>query len=125
MKRISQVLVFCTGFLLLNQALALTFPLPFNGDDVVGEAQVVFAQPGDDFNKIAQRYDIGFYELVEANPDVDPSFILVGQRILIPTIFILPNVPRRGLVINLDELRLYYYPPEQNVVVSCESPPPL
>lgn len=112
----------CLGFILILVSItvtAQTFPLPPAGDNVVGQVQVVFSKSRDDFNKIAQRYDLGYYELVEANPGINPeNAIPAGTLIILPTQFILPNAPRKGIVINLAELRLYYYPVGQNVVMT-------
>ncbi len=103
---------------LLPPAFALTFVLPPRGSDIVGHVQWAQALPGDTFNKIGRRYDMGYFELVEANPMIDPLHLRPGSIIVIPSRFILPPGPRRGLVINLAELRIYYYPPQRHVVIS-------
>jgi L,D-transpeptidase ErfK/SrfK len=113
---------FSLGFFLywglLTQTCALTFVLPSPGNDIVGDVQWVQALPGDTFNKIGRRYDMGYFELVEANPMIDPLHPQPGSIIVIPSRFILPPGPRHGLVINLAELRIYYYPPQRHVVIS-------
>jgi len=58
---------------------------------------------------IAQRYNLGYTELVAANPGVDPWIPGVGRHIRLPSYYVLPNVPRRGIVINLAAQRLYYF----------------
>lgn len=98
-------------------ATALTFVLPAHGDDVVGHVQWTQALPGDTFNKIGRRYDMGYFELVEANPMINPDHPQPGSIIVIPSRFILPP-KRHGLVINLAELRIYYYPPHRHVVIT-------
>ena len=65
---------------------------------------------------IARRYDLGFVELQAANPDIDPWTPAVGTRLVLPTAHLLPAAPRRGIVINLAELRLYYFDPAGTVV---------
>ncbi|MEN9471365.1 MAG: ErfK/YbiS/YcfS/YnhG family protein [Pseudomonadota bacterium] len=113
---------FSIGFflywILVTQACALTFVLPPPGSDIVGHVQWVQALPGDTFNKIGRRYDMGYFELVEANPMIDPLHPRPGSIVVIPSRFILPPGPRHGLVINLAELRIYYYPPQRHVVIS-------
>src|SRR5438552_2504969 len=52
---------------------ALTFALPPNGDTIVGEVQHAVVEPGDKFTTIAHRYDVGYYELIEANPQLNPD----------------------------------------------------
>jgi len=101
-----------------SQAFALTFTLPANGDSVVGHVQITQALPGDSFSSIGRRYDIGYYQLVEANPGVDPLNPPAGTLLVIPTRFVLPPVERKGIVVNLAELRIYFYPPNSNKVMT-------
>lgn len=114
-------IIFYTGFLFLSapaSAFALTFDLPKAGDNIVGFVRHVHSMPGDNFSRIGRRYDVGYYELVEANPDINPEQIEPGTEIIMPTQFILPAAPYTGIVINLAELRLYYYPPGKHQVIT-------
>jgi L,D-transpeptidase ErfK/SrfK len=92
-------------------AQASTYPLPPGGQFMVGQLQDTRVQSGDTLLDIARRFDVGLDELEDANPGVDPWLPAVGQRVVIPSQYILPNVPREGIVVNLPELRLYYFPP--------------
>ena len=85
-------------------------PLPADGSDVVGEVQVTFARHTDTLHDIARRYDLGYEEIVAANPGVDPWLPGEGARIVLPTQFVLPDGPREGLVLNLAAMRLFYFP---------------
>lgn len=96
---------------------ALTFPLPPPGEDIVGQVQWTQALPGDTFNTIGRRYDMGYFELVEANPMINPDHPPLGSIIVIPSRFILPP-KRQGLIINLAELRIYYYPSHRHIVIT-------
>lgn len=95
---------------------ALELPLPPPGEDVVGQIKVVKAEYEDTFADIGQANDIGYLEMVAANPGVDPWLPGVGTEVLLPTRYILPPGPREGIVINLAEYRMYYFPKDQNVV---------
>ena len=86
------------------------FPLPADGSDVIGEVQVTFAHHQDTLHDIARRYDLGYEEIVAANPGVDPWLPGEGTRIVLPTQFVLPPGPREGLVLNLASMRLFYFP---------------
>jgi L,D-transpeptidase ErfK/SrfK len=79
-------------------------------DDVVGELQITKVQGEDTFSDIARRFNIGYEEIVRANPGVDPWLPGEGREIVVPTQYILPKAPREGLVINLAQLRVFYYP---------------
>lgn len=78
--------------------------------DVVGQLQVTKAFHKDTFADIARRFNVGYAELVRANPGVDPWLPGEGTPIVLPTEFVLPDAPREGLVLNLAAMRLFYYP---------------
>ncbi|MCG9695895.1 L,D-transpeptidase family protein [Shewanella sp. Isolate11] len=92
------------------QLLANVYSLPANGGRLIGELQIHEVQKGDYFKTIADRYNIGILELMATNPGVDPFLPTPGTKLTIPTQMLLPDVPRKGIVINLAELRLYYFP---------------
>lgn len=103
------------GMFMSLPTIALTFSI-HPGSDIVGKMQTATVQRGEDFHDIGQKFDVGYYELVEANPGVNPDMPEPGTALIIPTQFILPSGPRKGIVINLAELRLYYYHKGQNLV---------
>jgi len=111
-----------TGFsfflLICKLAFATTYVLPANGN-VIGEPQYAYPQMGETLAEAGLRYDIGYNEMVRANPQINPRAQLSSQtRLLIPSQFVLPPVPHRGVVINLAEYRLYYFPEHDNVVLT-------
>lgn len=77
---------------------------------MVGAVQVTLASKEDTLPDIARRFDIGYEEIVRANPGVDPWIPGEGRRIVVPTQFVLPNAPREGIVINVAAMRLFYFP---------------
>jgi len=98
-------------------ARANTWPLPPAGSRLVGENRFhVVEDNGGSLEEIAKKYNVGFLALLQANPGVDPYVPRAGSVLTIPLQTLLPDVPREGIVINLAELRLYYYPPGQNSV---------
>lgn len=105
-----------TALLWAGQSVALELPLPPEGENIVGEIQVIKAKYEDTFAALGETHDLGYLELVAANPGVDPWLPGEGTDIILPTRFILPPGPREGIVINLAEYRLYYYPEGQSVV---------
>lgn len=90
---------------------ALTFMMPPNGN-IIGHIQYTSVQPGESIADVALRHDMGGYEMVEANPGVSYSDPKPGTRLVVPSRFILPDGPKQGIVINLSEMRLYYYHPD-------------
>jgi len=87
-----------------------TFPFDPKSTGVLGELQVTFANHEDTLPDIARRFNLGFDELVNANPGVDPWLPGEGTRIVLPTQFVLPDAPYEGVVVNLAALRMFYFP---------------
>ena len=87
------------------------FLIEDENQSIIGEPQVVFARGENSFSDFAREYGLGYDELVEANPGIDPWLPGEGTPILLPTQYILPDVPRRGLVLNIAMKRLFYFPP--------------
>jgi L,D-transpeptidase ErfK/SrfK len=81
------------------------------GDDVIGVVQVVTAGKDDTLTDIARRFNVGYEEILRANPKVDPWLPGAGHEIFVPSQFILPNAPRTGVVINIAAMRIFYFPP--------------
>jgi lipoprotein-anchoring transpeptidase ErfK/SrfK len=91
-------------------AWATTFELPTDGSALVGTDQRIKSTYQDTLLGIAHRYSLGYEEILRANPGVDMWLPGDGTEILLPGRRILPPGPREGLVVNLPEHRLYYYP---------------
>jgi L,D-transpeptidase ErfK/SrfK len=89
------------------------FEFDADHDDVVGYVQTTVATAEDTLPDIARRFDLGYEEVVRANPGVDPWLPGAGRTIVLPTRFVLPEAPREGVVINIAALRLYYFPPRK------------
>ena len=119
-KRLSRWLAFFTlaaTFALALPAQANTWPLPPPGSRLVGQNTVhVVEDNGGSLEAIAKKYNVGFLALLQANPGVDPYVPRPGSVLTIPLQTLLPDAPREGIVINLAELRLYYYQPGTNSV---------
>jgi L,D-transpeptidase ErfK/SrfK len=78
--------------------------------DVVGTLQSTVVGKEDALPDIARRFNLGYEEIVRANPGVDPWLPGEGRRVLLPTRFVLPDAPREGLVVNLAAMRLFWFP---------------
>jgi L,D-transpeptidase ErfK/SrfK len=100
---------------------AAVLSLPMDGD-LVGDTIEVAATHDDTLIDLARRYGLGYEEVVNANPGVDPWLPGEGTVVRMPLKRILPDTPHEGIVVNLPEHRLYYYPPakpgEPRVVVT-------
>jgi L,D-transpeptidase ErfK/SrfK len=103
------VLLLC----LCSNALAATYELPLDGSDVVGEITRVTTTFDDTLVDLAREHGIGYQDIVRANPNVNVWVPGEGTEVLIPSRYVLPAGPRTGVVLNLAEYRLYYYPEPQ------------
>ena len=89
---------------------AAVFPLPADGSPVVGEDTTVRTVYEDTLPDLAHRYSLGYYEIIRANPGTDVWIPGADRPILLPGRRILPAGAREGIVVNLPEHRLYYFP---------------
>lgn len=112
--------LFCSLFMLLasQSALAVSYPLPPEGSRLVGDPLTITVpdkntQPLEAF---AAQYGQGLSNMLEANPDVDVFLPKSGSTLTVPQQIILPATVREGIVINVAEMRLYYYPKDSNTV---------
>lgn len=80
-----------------------------NGDTIVGELSKVRVEDGDTLSDVARRYGLGLEEVTSANPDIDPWDPSAGELAVLPTEFLLPDAPRRGIVVNLAAMRMFIY----------------
>lgn len=84
-------------------------PVPTAPSDSTGELGVHVTEREETLLDVARRYDLGFVELRAANPGVDVWLPGEGTPVLLPSLHLLPAAPRKGIVINLSEMRLYYF----------------
>ncbi|MCG6401610.1 L,D-transpeptidase family protein [Vibrio fluvialis] len=91
---------------------AAAYDFPMEGSSMVGNTQYHVIEKGETLSDIAKRYDVGFLALMAANKGVDPFLPQEGFVLTIPSQIILPKVPYEGIVVNLAELRLYYFEPQ-------------
>lgn len=87
------------------------FELAPDDKEVIGELQRVRAHREDTLSDIARRFNVGYEEIVAANPKVDPWLPGTGTEVIIPSQWVLPKAPHKGIVINLAAMRLFYFPP--------------
>jgi len=100
-------------FVLPCFSAAEVFDLPPAGNDVVGAVTTIRARADDTLLEIARRHGLGYQDIVRANPDVDTWLPGEGTEVVLPTRYVLPPGQRRGLILNLPEYRLYYFPEPQ------------
>ena len=98
------------GSLLATSSRAAVFTLPPDDSSLVGQDQQIQSQASDTLLDLARKYSVGYWEIQEANPKVDMWLPGQGTSITIPGTFIVPPVDHKGIVINLPQHRLFYFP---------------
>jgi L,D-transpeptidase ErfK/SrfK len=105
-----------TGFLALalaggaSVASATQYPLSSADALMFGDIESITAHGEDTLPDLARRYSLGYEEIQRANPAVDLWLPGEGTPVLIPNQRLLPQGAREGIVVNLPEHRLYYFP---------------
>jgi L,D-transpeptidase YnhG len=95
----------------------MDYPLPPAGSRLIGQNQTYTIQEGDNkLQTIARRFNTAAQVILETNNTIAPVNPAPGTVITIPSQMLLPDTPREGIVVNLAELRLYYFPPGENIV---------
>lgn len=110
---ISRLFISLASGLLALPVSATTFELPDEETRVVGHNLIVYSRQEDTLLDIGRKFDLGYTEMTTANPNLDPWLPGENQPVLIPNRFILPDVPQKGVVVNIPEMRLFYFPPKQ------------
>ena len=118
MKRASLItLLLLSSLGALHSARAMDYPLPPAGSRLIGQNQTYTIQEGDNkLQTIARRFNTAAQVILETNNTIAPVNPAPGTVITIPSQMLVPDTPREGIVVNLAELRLYYFPPGQNIV---------
>lgn len=109
----------CCSLLLAAPGFAIEYALPAANSRLVGEnlEYVVPAEEaGQPLEAVAAKFQLGLTNMLEANPKADPLLLQAGEKLVVPHQLILPDAPREGIVLNVAEMRLYYYPKGKNVV---------
>jgi L,D-transpeptidase ErfK/SrfK len=87
-------------------------------DDLIGSTKLHIIQGKETLIDVARLYDVGFDELKAANPGIDTFIPGDGRTIVVPGSHLLPATPHKGIVVNLSEMRLYYYSPDGKKVAT-------
>ena len=86
------------------------------GNSIVGRIHMVFAHHGESLIDIGARFDLGYNQIVKANPGMDRWLPSHGTQVIIPSEYILPDAPHEGIVLNVAELRMYYFPKDKMTI---------
>jgi L,D-transpeptidase ErfK/SrfK len=110
MSRIALLLVLLSLWSSVPSAQANEYPLRDDGGGLFGEVKRIQTRYEDTLIQLARQYSLGYEELLRVNKGVDPWLPGAGTEILIPGQRLLPPGVREGIVVNLPEHRLFYFP---------------
>lgn len=80
---------------------------------LIGNIAVIETRENDTLSDIARHFGLGYNDITNANPDISPWTPKTGSRVILPIQFILPDAPHKGIVLNLANMRMFYYPKQQ------------
>ncbi len=121
-NRLKRTLFAVSLSLVSGLSFAKMYELPTDSSRVIGRNENHVVQDGETMANIAKLYDVGMLALMAANQGVDPFLPQTGRVLTVPAQLILPNEPREGIVINLAELRLYYFPTDFSFFIILSLP---
>lgn len=111
-------------FSVISPLHARIFTLPPNSESLIGREERIVAGREDTLIEIGRQYDVGYDEILNANPGIDAWMPQNGSTVVLPHLYLLPDAPRQGIVINTAEMRLYYYPkPDAGEAATVETYP--
>jgi L,D-transpeptidase ErfK/SrfK len=105
------IIVLIISFLFITPTVSLAGVYSYGeGKTVIGYVQTYTVKDRESLIEVARKFGLGYKEIVDANPDLDPFIPGKGTSVVIPSSWILPDaVPHEGIVINLSEMRLFYF----------------
>lgn len=103
-----------------TQLFATSYILPPPEQSLIGNIKYTSAGWNDTAANLAHHYDIGFNAIAKANPHLQlaQNKVPSGAPMTIPSQHLLPDLPRKGIIINLPEMRMYYFLPGSNKVLT-------
>lgn len=106
-------------FFVSTQVFAASYPVPPENQSIIGQIKYSSSGFGTSVVKLSQQYDVGFNAMEKANPQLDMAKQLsFSTAVKIPSQHLLPNQPREGIIINLPEMRMYYFIPGTSQVAT-------
>lgn len=105
----------------VEQSIETTRFILKRNESVIGQLATVEVRKGESLPDIARHFGLGYQEITNANPDIDVWAPDDGSQVRLPLQFILPNAPREGIVLNLANMRLFFFPVDQLVLKTVMS----
>lgn len=106
------IFVVIAGYILCSSAVsAATEAYSYDKKStVIGKINYHKVKENESLIEIARNYGVGYNEIVDSNPSLDPFLPGTGEMATIPSLWVLPDSDvNEGLVINLSEMRLFYF----------------
>lgn len=109
MKLLLSIIIIFAQFVIIKNACSDIFYFNKNSN-IIGASQTYKVGRSESLIEIARKFSLGYNEIIASNPDLDPFLTPFGATVRIPSTWILPELASYdGIVINLSEMRLYYF----------------
>ena len=105
-----KALIYFIFSIFIGQTLAVEYSLGDKSGDIFGKVEHIRVHYEDTLIEIARKYSLGYEELIRVNKGVDPWLPGEGTEVLIPGMRLLTLGEREGIIVNLPEHRLYFFP---------------
>jgi L,D-transpeptidase ErfK/SrfK len=103
------IILLCLLYIPSNTAASGAFPIDNENTSLIGKSSTLILKNDETLIELARAYDTGYNEIVDANKNIDPWIPGKGTRVVLPTSWLLPDLIDEGILINLAELRIYYF----------------
>jgi L,D-transpeptidase ErfK/SrfK len=112
------IFISCIGF--SEVALPQAYVLPPGQAGLVGRTETILTSGQETMLDVARQYNLGYEEIRLANPDVEFWLLAEGTEVVLPRYYVLPRAKREGIVLNVPEMRIYYFPDKCTDDENCE-----
>ncbi len=107
----------CTIYVFREDTLAtVKFFYSESSKSVIGRIQYYIIKKGDTLLDVARMFGLGYNDINLLYPDTDPWIPPKGKKLIIPTMWVLPQGKHKGIILNIPELRMYYFRPKEHTV---------
>lgn len=108
------------GVIFADTALAQAYILPPGNAGLVGRTETIRVSDQETLADVARQYNLGHDEIRLANPEVEFWLLSEGTEVVLPRRHVLPRAKREGIVLNVPEMRIYYFPLKCTADENCE-----
>ncbi len=120
-SHVAAIRIFLLASVICSDAvLAGAYILPPGDAGLVGSIETIRTLGQETLTDVARQYNLGYEEIRLANPGVEFWLLRDGTEVVLPRRHVLPKAKREGIVLNVPEMRVYYFPQPCSADENCE-----